>query len=367
MRSWKEYLTWLYDTKRMLRIRGIKQFKFSATERQEFKECHRRWQFGSYNVRGLEPRRPAMPLWFGSAIHKALAEYYENSIDPEKYFTEIWAKEIDRVPYQYKGNLQEQMPLGQAMLRGYQQYAMEADKFFKILGVEKEWELPMIAQNGEPFVLEYQDEFYCPTLVGTFDLIAFHVVQERPFIIDHKTSAMSLETAELEWNDQLPVYIYAANKIFQAKFAAIWNQLRKKIPTIPRVLKTGGLSKSKSIDTTYAIYLNEIWRHSLNEKDYAEILKILKEKPNTFFQREAIIKTPQSLRRLEKMLLLEAKDMLYATNEDVYPTPTMDCKWKCDFKPLCRAMNIDADVERLIQLQYQKREIKKLYVNEEDC
>lgn len=352
MRTWTEYITWLQAVKYDLEKRNIKMFKFSATERQEFKECRRRWKYGSFNGMSLESKRPHEALTFGTLIHEALAHYYRDKGDPVRYFIEHWDEDHPSTAALF--------PLGQEMLRGYVAFSQKYDTNWEVLAVEQEWELPLVDKAGNPLILNIGDNQVCPTLVGTFDLL---VKEGSNFIVvDHKTSCMKLQPDELEWNDQLPIYIYACNKIFDVKFVAMWNQLRKKAPTVPRLLKSGGLSKAKDIDTTYETYLQTILQHNLQESDYADILKSLKERPNSFYEREVIIKSERALRLIERYLVLEAMDMAQAVNTPEYPSPTSECSWKCDYKALCRARNIDADEERLISHYFQKRQIKEVYM-----
>lgn len=70
----------------------------------------------------------------------------------------------------------------------------------------------------------------------------------------------------------------------------IYNVLRKAVPRVPPLLKpkkegqpSPGLSKAK-IDTTEAVYLDEIQRHGFNPDDYADLLMDLRQK--RFFTRD---------------------------------------------------------------------------------
>lgn len=45
-----------------------------TSERRDLKSCAQRWYWSQ--VEGLRPHRPANPLWFGSAVHVALAGWY---------------------------------------------------------------------------------------------------------------------------------------------------------------------------------------------------------------------------------------------------------------------------------------------------
>ena len=42
----------------------------------------------------------------------------------------------------------------------------------------------------------------------------------------------------------------------------------------------------------------------------------------------------------------------------IYPAPTWDCNWKCDYQSLCIAANRGDDVEFLKKAMFQKKELE---------
>ena len=65
-----------------------------------------------------------------------------------------------------------------------------------------------------------------------------------------------------------------------------------------------------------------------------------------------------------RMVLMEGIDMLNAPY--IYPNPTWDCSWKCDFKTLCLATNRNDDIEYLKTTLYRTRVLdeKSVYARE---
>jgi len=76
----------------------------------------------------------------------------------------------------------------------------------------------------------------------------------------------------------------------------IFNLVRAKLPTVPQVLKSGGLSKAKSIDTDVDTYLQAIKDNRLNPNDYVDILNHLKENSNRSSRDTEFIVHQRSLR-----------------------------------------------------------------------
>lgn len=373
---------------KMLDEQGIKIFRLSTTERQEFKECRRRWDYGSLSRQGIEANRPAIALWFGTGIHHALEMYYSNTpaelSEEEKtsYIegeTEPWfnivrhwdqwcKKELARLEESQKGlwdeqlqELQASVDLGREMLKGYVSWSEVADEqvgtgFKKVLYTEREFAVPIPGEDGEPYhFTDGSGQEWEMWLVGRLDMVV-EDEDGRIWVLDHKTSKDRLDPEILTLDDQMTMYLWAAQQILKQPIeGCYYNVLRKKLPVVPEVLKSGkGLSKAKTIDTTYDVYLQAILDNGFDPADYDEILDILANKKTGFFEREKVHRNQHEIAMAGRMLLLEAIDML--NDPYIYPNPCRDCKWKCDYLTLCLATNRNDDVEYLKQTLYRKRE-----------
>jgi len=355
---------WLMQHLEELEQQGIKVFKLSTTEREEFKRCRRKWDFASLSRQGLEPRKPAQPLWFGHGIHHGLELYYREQKNPAEEF-KAWAKKqfelMESYPIKFPEameRMKESVSLGAAMLDSYVAWAtvQDAKDFAHVRHTEMEFQVPVRDFEGKP--LRFTDgggQVWEIHLVGRLDL----VVEDwdgKYWIMDHKTSADKLNVEILLLNDQMTVYLWAAQQIFKVEFeGALYNVLRKKLPTVPRLIQNGTrLSKDKSIDTTYEVYLAEIEKHGFDPEEYSDILQHLQEKEQTFFQREKVRRNQTELATAGAMLRFEGVDMLNAPF--IYPNATWDCRWDCDFVSVCKAMNRGDDWQYLIETMYQKRD-----------
>lgn len=345
---------------------GYRIFRVSTTERQEFKECRRRWDMSSMSRQALEPKRPATALWFGHGIHKGLEVHYSGGDGLQSF--RIWAdEEIERMREASNGlwddqitELEESIALGEGILEGYIQWASVADNTvqqgFKFVHfTEREFIVPIKDPQGLiATFIDARGQKWAMFLVGRLDLIVEDFF-ERLWVMDHKTSKDKLDTETLTLDDQMTCYLWAAQEIFGKAFeGAYYNVLRKKLPVVPKVLVSGkALSQDKSIDTTYEVYYNEIIKQGFNPDDYKGILATLQEKPNTFYQREKVRRNQAEIRNAGAWLYYEAIDML--NDPFLYTNPTWNCKWKCDYREICKAMNRNDDVTFMLENMFQKR------------
>ena len=364
-----------------LEAEGIKIFRLSTTERQEFKECRRKWDLSSLSRQGLEPKRPATSLWFGTLIHYGLEVYYRNrdneqAIAPWDAFEKACRESIEEIKESQGGlweeqiqELEESIELGVAMLRNYVDWAEVVDfkddtGFAKVIATEQEFAVPIQDPEGNP--ARFRDgngQVWELWLVGRFDMVV-EDYDGRLWLVDHKTSKDKLDPEILILDDQMTVYLWAAQQIFGKPFEGVYyNVLRKKLPTVPPLVHQGKqLSKAKNIDTTYEVYYAEIEKHGFDPSDYKEILEILENKPNTFFQREKVRRNQHEISMAGLMLYMEGIDML--NDPYIYTNPTWDCRWKCDFKELCKAINRNDDVEWMKNAMFRKRVAEGVYARE---
>lgn len=351
-------------------------FKLSTTERQDFKFCRRQWDYASPSRQGYEKKQSHEALWMGTGIHAILELFYREgancSIEWNKWVDSELKRLADQVPpsrrEEFFARAEEIRILGEGMLSNYEVWSSKADNsedigFRKILSVEKEFQIPIKDESGN--IARWTDRegtIWEIHLVGRLDMLVEDFLG-RIWIMDHKTSKDKLDPEHLLMDDQMTIYIWAIQQILGKPIeGAYYNVLRKKLPTIPKVLKAGGLSQDKSIDTTLEVYLTEIENQGLNVEDYQKMIDILSNKPNTFQQREKVRRTPYEIAIAGQLLYYEGIDML--NSPFIYPNPNWDCKWRCDYKELCLAQNRNDDVAFLIESLYQKSDRGVVYERE---
>ena len=302
-----------------------------VTERRRFKNCRRAWQYSDkIGLKKIKDDRNA--LWLGRGVHTALAGYYSGQNEQDA-FDEWLEKTVpqparDAFSTEEFSRFHEMIDLATTMIAGYIQFAKQSDTF-EVISVEKKLSAKIPGTKG--------------TLVGTIDLLVRQ--GGRLWVYDHKTCASFIDPQLLDLDDQMTSYLWLVWKTYgEMPAGAVYNQLRKKIPAEPYLLKSGkSLSKDKSIDTTYKKYYDAILTHGFNPEDYEDTLIKIAEKK--FYCRELVPRNKNELGNFEQHLVDEYREMA-SKNTPIYSNPTRDCSW-CDYLCLCKAENEGGDVQSL--------------------
>ncbi len=316
------------------------------TDISQFRECRFRWDIQSHLRRNLEPKRFTAPLWLGTGIHEALADYYGKGYDLVASFLN-WAdhsvEDMRRLtPDLDIGQIDEQIDLGTGMLVHYMTWAPEHDDF-EVIAVEDRFFI-------EHFVLGQP-------LEGRGDMIIRR--GGRLWIMEHKTAAQH-DTERLVLEQQPGAYQMAMQtKYDEPIVGTYYNFLRKKVPSVPKLLVNGTLSLNKQIDTTRARYLQEIQDQGLMRfmDDYVEFLDYLdaKQEEHPFFYREEVVRNIRNLKILWKDLQNTGREML-DPNIAIYPSPNiLKCKM-CNVQGACITYHDGGDFEFVLKETMVERE-----------
>jgi len=314
----------------------------------EFLRCRRAWDLSSPLRKNLTPIQPNKNLFLGTGVHYALQQYYDPAtfnegilIDPTEPFKEWFEKEKQKIyteneiTVELEEMLQEQYDLGMGMLEHYAGWAPQHDDF-TVIGTELELQVPLKLPSRLKF-----DE---PVVYGGRIDKLIQDSHGKLWVVDFKTwTQVDLDRLKLEM--QPSAYLWALKEQYDLEVEGVmYTILRKKVPRRPSLLTSGGLSKARNIDTTYEVYLNEVRKHNLDPSDYTEILGYLKEKGNTFFIREHVIRTKQEIEEFGERLSTIASEML-DPELAIYPAPeAFKCRL-CQFKPVCLAYAEGQDVQ----------------------
>jgi len=279
--------------------------------------------------------------WLGSAVHVGLDAHHHGN-DPVEAFLK-WANEtIEDVALSLSQETEwsDQVDLGKSILTRYVDYS-QAHDHWEVVAVET------TLQARLPRTHTY--------LVGTVDLL----VRQRDgklWVVDNKTCKSFVDPMDVELDDQMTSYLWLVEQNYgERPGGAIYNELRKKIPATPYELKNGGLSKSKSIDTTPEVYLAAVLEHGLDPMDYVDMFQKLEH--NDFFRRTPIMRTRPEIEAFAEDLAEISREIrkCLSGNAYVYGSFSRNCSWGCDFLPLCRAAKMLGDVESLKQVMYEKK------------
>jgi len=337
-----------------------KVYVVSTSDRVTFKRCHRKWDFGSKNRQSLAPIGApiAAPLWQGSGHHFALEDFYGYNLfgNPADAFRAyVDAHRRSELPDEYK----EVSELEIGMLNYF----------------HDEW----LPQHGEPFPTLWIDgipqvevsvriPLDIPPPPGyssveyqtTFDRLGVDD-NGRIVVIDYKTAARAYEAGRLELDPQVSSYFWSAKLVYGDQVeGAVWMIFLKAVPDAPEVLKSGELSKAKNQHTTAAIYRKTLMEYyGQIPPAYFDVINHFasQETPegDKFITRESIYRNDTFGQNEERKIFSEIHDMI-DPGLSLYPNPTRDCSWDCNYKAPCLAMDDGSDYEYMLETEYERWE-----------
>jgi RecB family exonuclease len=313
---------------------------------------------------GLVPKgdQPT-PLWFGSGFHFALEDFhgYRTFADPKEALA-AYAKahRSSELPQ----DSEETLELGYAMLDHYINWLKTRDTFRTLwLPVEdpetgETRRVPQVEVNFAIPLGEIGGQHY--HYGGTFDRI---VVDEdgRYWILDYKTAAR-FDTSKLEMDPQVSAYCWAAERLYPGLHfeGMVYQQHLKAAPAPPRKLVNGDFSVDKRQNTTYRLFRKALIEAGFKRATgkYLEYLNFLATQESVdgdkFIRRDLVRRNDAQKRAAHEQIVAELREMALR-DLPLYPNPTKDCVWDCQFRAPCIALDDGSDWEYLIEENYETR------------
>jgi hypothetical protein len=287
----------------------------------------------------LRPRAKKIHLEKGTWCHALLQAYYEGK-KWKKIHKEL-TKKFNNLPGEIREELDDLPGECLAIMRGYFRQYPDDLKRYRVLDAEMDEtvELP----NGLKLQI-------------IIDLILEDLIDGGLCFWDHKFRGKLGDLDDMMLDPQLTLYFWALEKMgYHDVRYGLYNEVRTKIPTVPKLLVRGGLSRAKNIDTDVYTYMHEIKRHNLDPDEYSDILNHIATNEETrFFRRTPIPKDPPVLKTTMKELVDTAIEIQRAEKQDRYPRSfDTSCKWGCDYKDLCIAELHGADIQSIIKQNYE--------------
>lgn len=306
-----------------------------------FRRCHKAFDY-KYN-QSLRKKKKGSALIRGSCVHEMI-EAKANGKDPweafENYLDNNKPVFIEQDP-EYEG-LADMIT---TIMEGYFSY------------YKNDPLKPVVINNKaaeHPFSVELDKGI---TLTGVIDMI----VEDPKLgigIEDHKTHK-TLPTGDIAYsNIQSALYAWAMSKskdLPEPKFM-VWNYIRWKEPTKPKLLKSGKMSTAVS-DTTWRVYRKALIEAGLNPEDYKDMEEQLKNKESDFFVRQYL--------PLNKTIIENIKEDAISTARQIENSKgivdrniTKDCSY-CEFYSICQAELKGLDSEMIKKCEYETKEDTK--------
>lgn len=305
---------------------------FSNSEITLFKECRRRWWLKQYRRLRSRVDEEHGNRVLGTRIHRVLGAFYDPTDDfitSAQTALALWDREtaiaLERAPDQERG-IRADHDLGRAMLEGYFDWleteAPDAD--YEFVSAEQEVAAPVT------------DEV---TLIAKLDMRVRRRSDGARLFIDTKTVGNLTDLPKRgDLDEQFLFYglieyllwLRAGKDPRHGAFldGGVYNMLRK-------VKRTGNAKPP--------FYGRHEVRHNLSEIE-------------SFWYR--VMGEIADIRAVEARL-----DAGEDHRSVVYPTPTRDCDWKCEFRALCPMLDdSQADAEGLIADAYEEGDPYARYV-----
>jgi len=175
------------------------------------------------------------------------------------------------------------------------------------------------------------------------------------WLTDHKTHR-ALPSGELVYTDlQTSLYLPAFEENTGIKAdGVLWDYIRVKMPTTPRFLKAGSLSRAKNIDTMWPVYRQAIRDNKLKLKDYGAMKKLLENADDKFYKRVYLPRSEKLIKNLREETKITAIEMREKEFSDRTRTIARHCDW-CQYKSLCQAELRGKDWKFILKSEYRKR------------
>lgn len=315
-------------------------FVASNSRLNTFSRCKNKYRY-KY-VEGWERKERRIQLERGTWLHRLLQVYYGGGdwIEEHKKLTKAFYELFEEERIDLGDMPRDCLRIMRAYLRTYR------DDFKRYNVVDIELDETVTLRNGMRMRI-------------IVDLILEDRRTGLLFAWDHKSRDKFADGDSMILDPQLTRYYRGLEILGYTPLGGVgYNELRTKPPTVPAILKAGGLSKAKNIDTDVYTYMKAIRDNGLDPTDYQEILQIIANRQNgKFFRRTILPKDPPMLRTMLKETVQIVREIQDAHENDRFPrTFDMSCKWGCDFRDVCIAELHGANVAPLIKMNFTTRE-----------
>lgn len=298
--------------------------RLSNSEIQTFKDCRRRWWLTYY--RRMQPKNKDYTgaLALGSRIHSALDEYYAQGVPLLDAYADLVVKDKALLEADWRDttSLDSEAELGRIMLEGYLQWVEEN-------GIDSE--LEMISTEEKITASLFNGEV---ELTGKLDMRVRRKIDGVRMFRDFKTVGGSLgDFANLApMNEQILTYM---------------------------LLESTKADESERSEGGIFTMLKKVKRTANARPPFYEQIEV---RHNIFTLRSfwnRIHGVIADLMRVRKALD-DGENHAYVA----YPSPTRDCKWKCQFFSICTMFDDGSSAEQALTEMFEKSDPYAYYESE---
>lgn len=195
------------------------------------------------------------------------------------------------------------------------------------------------------------------------------------WLVDHKTNKTLPKLTYRMLDTQSPLYTWVAHQNDIPVNGFIWNYIRWKAPTYPKLAYAGTarerLSKS-AIDTDYPTFKRGLKMLGQDPEEHAERLRYLKSQryavdepqTSTFFRRDVMEKQPDLLDRVIKEAVRTSDRMNnydWQDRDSVERTVGRHCEFMCSYSDLCTTELLGGNPIPLMKQNYEQGDPMSYY------
>lgn len=289
-----------------------------------FRRCPRQAYY-KYYLR-LKPKEIGKHLHRGKWIHALLEKFHTGEDWREEH--ERWTHQFSKLFEEEQERLGDLPRLIDRVMRAYiWHYAAD------------EWE-----------VQEVEFKVETPFPDGTVYRFRVDMLVRNQFglwLVDHKSHAKLPDHAFRLLDAQSALYVWGALREKYGVEGFIWNYIKWKPPTVPKVLKSGGrFARENKLDTDYPTMVKAIKRAGFDPEQYRDRLKhlfSLRYEPgepqlSNFFRRDALERQPAMLKRVATENYATSQRMHaydFSKPDRVERVVDRSCTFMCSYTDLC--------------------------------
>ena len=363
-------------------------FMMRTSERRSMKRCEQQWQWGYLDR--LHPLQESHPLWFGQAMHIALAEYYLPGKERGPHPAENFCKVLDdgRVKYPEPSNEESADELADTYALGVDMMNRYVDTF----GLDEDWECIQPEMTFRVWIPHPTDKsrkkwfLYVGTMDGVFRYIGPQIGELVPgsiWLFEHKTAA-SIQIHHLPLDDQAGSYWAFAGIILRKRgilqegqeISGIMYNFLRKAEDDKRPMNADGLYTNKPVKQDYLEQMTAVaamyddFKEITAKMTLAELQEIAKKndfevfgepskvQPAPYFERIPVFRSKAERQTMLKRIQAEGlrKEALSAERPllPILKNPTKDCAWDCSFKRMCEMHEAGADWEEYRDVSFKQ-------------
>lgn len=326
----------------------------SQSMAKQFKRCPLAAKY-KY-VDELSPRSVSKPLTRGKWFHTLLEEYYSPADDPNADRVG-WEEAHRRMTHKFSLLFDEEkeelgdLPREMEQLMESYLWHYDNDQSWTVHEVEKTIEVPL------------------PYLSGVNLRLRLDMLVEDEYglwVVDHKTHKTIPKTTDRMLDIQSPLYVWACREVGIPVSGFIWNYVRTKAPSVPKMAYEGTprerLSKA-ACETDYPTFVKAIKGYRISHglkvtreiKDWADRLKAQRYdyhsiQTSDFFLRMRFERDEAMIQRALREMHHTTKRLLEYDFSDEWVERNQDraCNFMCSYRDLCltELMGGNADLVR---------------------